>query len=166
MANYNFSKDLDLGTKGELVIKKDLESMDGKYLNSNNTNAYDLMMQMPVRGEVGLAMTSYEIKTDVFCKPHNDTANMFVEFECRGKPSGIAVTKASWYVNYYPYLLEAWYIKTDDLKNLIDENDYSKTKGSGDANSNTKGYLIPRYQYKDSFIVRKIPKAWWSEHFD
>ena len=166
MGNYNFTKDLPLGQKGERIIQIDLERLGGEVVTYNETNAYDLMMQMPVRGEDRLEVVTYEVKTDVFCKPHNDTANLFIEFECRGNASGIAVTKANWFVTYYPYLFEAWYIKVDELKSIISDNDFKVAEGSGDAFSNTKGYLIPRYQYKTFFKVRKIPKAWLKTHFE
>ena len=96
-----------------------------------------------------------EIKTDVFCKPHNDTGNIFVEFECRGKESGIMVTEAKWFVTYFKHLNEIWYIKTSELLSLIETSNFRTTQFSGDSGSNTKGYLIPRYAFKEKFIIRK-----------
>ena len=150
MANYNFNKDLAIGEKGEKVVLFDLESMGAKFIDDNKDNCYDLLV------EKGGIQLKYEIKTDVYCFPQFDTGNMFIEFECRGKTSGIEVTKADWFVMHYKYLKEIWYIKTNELKELIKNNQFFKTEFSGDQNSNTKGYLIPREEYKEYFIVRGV----------
>ena len=83
MANYNFKEDISVGEFGEEVVKKDLQTLKGKFITDNKDINYDLIMDMP-SGRV-----SYEIKTDVYCSPDNDTGNIFIEFECRGKNSGI-----------------------------------------------------------------------------
>jgi hypothetical protein len=149
MGNYNFNKDLVIGEKGETVVAKDLESMGGKLITDNKNNSHDLLIEKDNK------KIKYEIKTDDWCKPNRDRGNMFVEFECRGKKSGIEVTTADWFVNYFLHLKEIWYIKTEDLKQLIKDNDFFQTFDSGDKNSNTRGYLIPREKYKKHFIVRK-----------
>jgi hypothetical protein len=158
MANYNFKKDINIGEAGEAIVKLDLESIGGVFISDNKDNKYDLLMDMPLRGESGYKKVSYEIKTDVFCKPYLDTGNIFIEFECRGSDSGISVSEADWFVTYFQHFREIWYIKTDKLKKLIINNDFKKTELSGDLNSNTKGYLIPRYQFKKYFKVRTIKK--------
>jgi hypothetical protein len=158
MANYNFKKDINIGEAGETIVKLDLESIGGVFISDNKDFKYDLLMDMPLRGKSGYKKVSYEIKTDVFCKPYLDTGNIFIEFECRGSDSGISVSEADWFVTYFQHFREIWYIKTDKLKNLIINNDFKKTELSGDLNSNTKGYLIPRYQFKKYFKVRTIKK--------
>lgn len=84
-----------------------------------------------------------ELKTDRVCQT---TGNVFVEFESRGKQSGISVTTAI----YWVYCL--WtdkfkdqtyvFIPTRRLKKLIKDNEYRIMKG-GD-NWTSKGYLIPK----------------------
>lgn len=154
MANYDFNKDIIEGESGEIIVLRDLETLGCKLISTNKDNKYDLLV-----GKKNKTIT-YEVKTDVFCKPHTDTGNLFIEFECRGKPSGIKVTQAKWFVTYYKHLNEIWYIKSEDLIRLCDNEDFKVTEFSGDANSNTKGYLIPRYKFKKHFIVRLIPKEW------
>lgn len=149
MGNYNFNKDLIIGEHGERTVVQDLESMGAKLITDNKNNSHDIIV------EKNGTKLKYEIKTDIFCFPQFDTGNMFIEFECRGKKSGIEVTTADWFVMYYKYLKEIWYIKTEDLKQLIKDNDFFQTEFSGDQNSNTRGYLIPREEYKKHFIVRK-----------
>ena len=106
MANLNFKKDLKLGNDGEEILIKFLESKGCKYIDSNNDNKYDLMMIN--KGKE----TTYEIKTDVFIAPIYDTGNIFIEYESRGKLSGISVTQADWFVTYFKYLKEIWFIKS------------------------------------------------------
>ncbi len=161
MANYNFAEDITQGEKGELIIREFLELNGYKFISDNKDYRYDLEMTLSVdKGGSLVKVTTFEVKTDVYCLPHSDTNNLFVEFECRGKDSGINVTEADYYVNYYPYLREAWVIKTSKLKKLINDNDFEVKEFSGDVDSNTKGYIIPRYQFKKHFKVKPIKNKW------
>jgi hypothetical protein len=155
MAEYNFKKDIVVGEKGEQIIREYLESYGAKFISDNKDFNYDLLMLMPNNEEV-----PFEIKTDVLCQPHNDTNNLFIEFECRNKSSGISVSNSKYFVTYYPFLKEVWFIKTNKLLKLISENDFKTTEFSGDGGSNTKGYLIPRYQHKKHFKVKIVKHKW------
>ena len=148
MANYDFKEDLILGNKGEDVVINDLQRIGGSLISKNDDNRYDIIMES--KGK----QIKYEIKTDVFCKPDYDTGNIFVEYECRGKQSGIMVTQAKWFVTYYKHLNEIWYIRTKDLLKLLNNDDVRMTQFAGDNGSNTKGWLFPRFNYEEHFIVR------------
>lgn len=150
MANLNFKQDLVLGNQGETIIKEFLEQKGCIFIDTNNDNKYDLKM---LKNNVE---TTYEIKTDVLCNPSRDTGNMFVEFQCRNKPSGIETSKAEWFVTYFKFLNEIWFIKTQKLKNLISKNNFYVIKNGGDIGSNTHGYLIKREKFKEYFNVYKI----------
>jgi hypothetical protein len=150
MANLNFRQDLKLGNEGEESVIKFLETKGLKYISSNNDNKYDLKMGND-ENEI-----TYEIKTDVKCAPLFDTGNIFIEFESRGKPSGIQITQADWFVTYFKYLNELWFIKSEKLKELIKENDFPVFKDAGDIGSATHGYLIKRKDFKKYFYVCKI----------
>ena len=150
MANYKFSEDIIDGEDGEKTVLTDLISIGGKLISDNKNYKYDLLISKDGQ------LITYEIKTDVYCTPKRDTGNMFVEFECRGKQSGIFVSEAKWFVTFYKALNEIWYIKTIDLLNLIKNETFRTTEQSGDYGSNTKGYLIPRNKFKEHFIIRKI----------
>jgi hypothetical protein len=150
MANLDFISDLKLGNEGEESIIKYLLGKGCEYIDSNNNNKYDL--KMITKG----VETTYEIKTDVKCAPLFDTGNIFIEYESRGKASGIVVTEADWFVTYFQYLNEAWFIKSDKLKQLINENDFPTFKDAGDIGSATHGYLIKRKNFKEHFYVCKI----------
>jgi hypothetical protein len=139
-----------LGNDGENIVKHFLQNKGAKFLNSNNDNKYDLKMFVNNKNK------TYEIKTDVICSPKKDTGNLFVEFQCRDKPSGIKVTEADWFVTYFKYLNEIWFIKTQDLKTLINENSFHVIKNAGDIGSKTHGYLINRAKFKSYFHIYEI----------
>jgi hypothetical protein len=155
MAEYNFNEDIHVGEAGEKIVIRDLESLGLKFISDNKNHTHDVIMEKQ-NGD----MVSYEIKTDVLIKPDMDTLNMFIEFESRGNPSGISTTQAEWFVMFFKHLREVWYIRTKDLKELLAETNCRITEMAGDLNSNTKGYLLPRYVHQKKFIVRRIPKAW------
>jgi hypothetical protein len=150
MANLNFKDDLILSQTGEIKTINFLEQKGLKYLSSNNDNKYDLMMGKDEK------VFTYEVKTDFKCAPLFDTGNLFVEFECRKHPSGISVTKSDWFVTYFIYLDELWFIKSENLKKLINDNDFQIFIDAGDINSETKGYLINRKKFKKHFHVYKV----------
>lgn len=150
MANLNFKTDLILGNEGEQSLVEYLTTKGLSFVDSNDDNRYDIKM-LKNNKEV-----TYEVKTDVKCAPLFDTGNIFVEFESRGKASGISVTQAEWFVTYFLYLDELWFVKSDILKNLIETNDFPKFYNAGDIGSETHGYLIKRKDYKQYFHVCKI----------
>ena len=150
MANLNFNQDLILGNSGEIIIREFLETKGCEFINLNNDNKYDLKM---IKNNTEI---TYEIKTDVFVAPIYDTGNIFIEYESRGKNSGISVTKADWFVTYFKYLKEIWFIKSETLKTLIQENEFPIFYDAGDVGSATHGYLIKRKDFKEYFNVYKI----------
>jgi hypothetical protein len=147
MANYDFNKDLIIGNKGEEVVLNDLISLGAIVLiNRTDNSDYDFMVS-----QNGNNIT-YECKTDFF----PDTGNIFIETKCRGKDSGIYVTKADWFVTYFTSTNEIWYIKTKDLKELIENVPHKKTKNAGDKGSGTEGYLVRKSKFRNNFIIRKV----------
>jgi hypothetical protein len=101
------------------------------------------------------ALVTYEVKTDFKCAPLFDTGNLFIEYECRNKPSGISISQSDWFVTYFIYFNELWFIKTDNLKDLIANNDFPIFIDAGDLNSETKGYLINKKKFINYFNVYK-----------
>lgn len=150
MANLNFIKDLKLGNEGEETLAEYLITKGSEFIDSNKDNRYDIRMLTNDK-EI-----TYEVKTDVKCAPLFDTGNIFIEFESRGKASGISVTQADWFVTYFLYFGELWFIKSKDLKELINTYDFPKFYNAGDIGSETHGYLIKRKDFKKYFHVRKI----------
>lgn len=147
--SYNFQEDINLGEEGECFIKNFLISKGFKFISENKNNKFDLLMSYNNR------FIKYEIKTDVLLSKEKDTGNLVVEFESRGKPSGISVTEADYFVYFIPKLKEIWNIKVEKLKNIIKNNNFKQVIG-GDLDSNTKMYLINRKKFKKNFIIHKI----------
>ena len=150
MADLNFKTDLILGNDGEKLLIDFLIDKGGFYIDSNYDNKYDIKML------INNKETTYEVKTDVKCAPLFDTGNIFIEYESRGKASGISVTQATWFVTYFKYLNEIWFIKSNNLKKLIKNHDFPIFKDAGDIGSATHGYLIKRKDFKNYFHVCKI----------
>ena len=60
----------------------------------------------------------------------------------------------------FKHLNQIWYIKTEELRELIKKENLRVFEKSGDEGSNTKGYEIPRDKYKHNFLIREIQKEW------
>lgn len=144
MGHYDFNIDIGTGRYGEIVIRDYLLTQGYRFGRFNDDNAYDLLMYYKDKP------ITYEIKTDVY---PIDTGNMLIEFESRGKHSGIKTTIADYYVYYYYHLKEGWRISVPDLKELIEKHPFREVL-CGDANSGTSGYLIPRHSFYERFDVR------------
>ena len=106
-----------------------------------NNFEYDLKIGQIKEKELGYILDNktIEVKTDLQA---SKTRRVFVEYESRGKPSGISKTKADYYcfvVSEFSYII----IKTTALKNKCRK--YLKTsldKKGGDNNT-SKGILLP-----------------------
>ena len=151
----NFQLSLALGEQGEKVVRKFLESLGYTFLSKSEEISHDYIFLKDGK------KCMFEIKTDgAHIRPDKktgelyETGNMVVEYESRGKTSGIAATKAEFFVTYYPQLNEIWLIKTEKLKNLIRENkDTIKKVVGGDSNSETKMFLLNRERFKNEFRI-------------
>lgn len=83
-----------------------------------------------------------EVKEDFTCER---TGNVGLEYSCRGKDSGISVSKS----DYYCYKLHEpsgeinfYLIETNMLKRLITDEKYHNKVNGGDLNSNSLSYLF------------------------
>jgi hypothetical protein len=147
---YNYDEDKKVAEQGENFVISHLESVGFKLVRKSVKNEdgehrdFDLLMSYNDREIM------YEVKTDMY----PDTGNLVVEFECRGTPSGISVTKADYFTTYFTKLGEIWNIKTKALKELIAENKLKSVPGGDDKKA--KMYLIPREKFKSHFKVHKI----------
>ena len=159
MAEYSFRKDIIEGEAGEdYIIDFLTKGWKGTLLEKKKDYTWDFKIDFENSG-----VQTFESKTDVYCIPPSkvngkvikgrDTGNIFIEFSCRGKDSGIKVTEADWFVYYFKFLGELWIIRVNDLKKLIDENNFRIGVG-GDPGSNSSGYLIPKNKFRDKFLVR------------
>jgi hypothetical protein len=80
-----------------------------------------------------------------------ETGNAAVEFESRGKPSGITVTQADYWVMNFS---GEWYsIRVEKLLELIGQRKFFREVSGGDRGSNTKMFLF-RLPYLKSQMVK------------
>jgi hypothetical protein len=122
------------GQWGERVFAHYLKGM-GFDIEYNNTSDYDIKANKRDKELL------FEIKTDTFELKRNLTDNVFIEFEDFGKPSGISITLADYYITIFPLQKEMYVIETEVLKTLLDPNNIylgAGTTGEG------KAYLVKK----------------------
>lgn len=149
MGHYNFEKDLSVAQKtekeiGHLIHERLGESVSIEY---GKTKDYDIKFMHD-----GKEYT-VEIKEDFMCKK---TGNVCVEYESRGRPSGIDSTKAMMYfykIHEPDGSVNIYGIKTDALKEMIADRKFFRTVSGGDAGSFTKSYLFDLNLFKKHAIL-------------
>lgn len=138
MPHYEFDRDLEVATETEKQISSLLLTHYGiQTLGTCQNKDYDLRVRNK-NGEV----FDVEIKEDFTCEK---TGNVGLEFECRGKPSGIQTTKATYYI--YKIHIEKGIvyrlIHVDNLRFMIAKKLYKRVACGGDKGSNSMNYLFP-----------------------
>tara|TARA_R100001244_G_scaffold28625_1_gene27815 strand:+ start:81 stop:452 length:372 start_codon:yes stop_codon:yes gene_type:complete len=68
-------------------------------LNNNNKFDIDLQYGQVREEELSDILQNQKIEVKTERDKWKETGNICIEFECRGKPSGIAVTEAKWWVH-------------------------------------------------------------------
>jgi hypothetical protein len=139
MNSYNkFRRDLKVGLEYEerALNYFDYDSVE---MSKGNFKEYDF------KYEKNNECVKVEVKSD---RLSSKTGNFFIEFECRGKPSGLNATTADYWcyfvLHYEPGNIanivsyDCYIIPTDELKNLV--------KGCRVVNGGddylSKGYLL------------------------
>lgn len=153
--NYDFNKDHVIAQKTEQEIADFLKSKNKniKEITLNNDNKYDLL----IIGNDDSKMT-VEIKEDFTCER---TGNVGVEYECRGRPSGIAVSKADVYmykIHQPDGKVTLNKISTEDLKQIIEDKHYFRTVVGGDVGSDSKCYLFKLDVFKKHCMSLPFPE--------
>lgn len=143
MGNYKFSEDLKVAKKTEREVGELLEKFYNAEIKEFKENSdYDILVDIEGKEY------KFEVKEDFMCV---DTGNVALEFECRGKPSGIAISDADYYIyklvmkNGPEYIMHS----TKELKSMIEKKKYFRIVVGGDKGSNTMNYL-----FKYSAFVR------------
>jgi hypothetical protein len=136
MPHYSFRDDFPIAQETEREVAKILEEKGATILGFNDDNKYDISMEY--KGK----KVTVEVKEDFTCER---TGNVGLEFSCRGKDSGIACSKADFYVYkiHEPTgQIHFYMIKTDELKKLIHHKFYHRIVNGGDPGSNSMNYLF------------------------
>ena len=107
---------------------------------------YDADLSLGKRGELetlGILSGTLEVKTDRLAYR---SGNLFVEYECRGKASGLAATTADWWafniLDDTGAIKCVLLVKTDRLKAEC-RAIYSAKKTNGGDDNAAKGVLLP-----------------------
>jgi len=116
-------------------------------MKHNNDFKHDLEVGQVKERELGdlLENKTIEVKRDLIAK---DTGNVFIEYECRGAPSGLSTTKADFHCIAVEHLFII--LSTDKLKEIV--RPYIGTKKDvlgGDSNL-SRGILLPLKQLIDT----------------
>lgn len=138
MPYYNFEKDFQVARKTEKQIAMKLVDLFENYEFIDFCDNSDYDIECNLNGKY----TTIEIKEDFTCER---TGNLGLEFECRGKPSGISVSKADYYIYkvHQPNgKITLWIVPTEVLKKLIADKRYEVIVNGGDPESNSMNYLF------------------------
>ena len=135
-----FIRDLTSGKEIEAKIINYFESRGMKLLDWNDTDEYDFLMQYKNH------KLTFEVKADFY-----DTDNMIFEFEYKGSPSGIATTKAEWFIYYFHKTNQIWIIKTSKLQYLC-----KFAPEEIECGEDAKAYKFSKYEIMTNFKIRKL----------
>jgi hypothetical protein len=142
LGNYNFDKDLLTAKKTERYVGDLIMSKGATAIAYNHDGDYDLMVRMH-SGEV----ITFEIKEDFMT---GTTGNIALEFESRGKPSGIQRSKADFYIyvtHMKDCIVQYTLLHTSTLKEMIKTKQYITIITGGDKDSQTKFYIFKDYVF-------------------
>jgi hypothetical protein len=148
MPHYSFRKDHKIARKTERQIADYLVAKGYEFIDECNNADYDIRMRTP-SGDV----ITIEIKEDFSCQR---TGNVGLEYHCRGKPSGISVSKADFYLYkvHEPNGEKNMYIiKTSELKEMVENKLWFREVNGGDPGSNSLNYLFKLGVIKNRFKV-------------
>lgn len=139
MGNYNFEDDLgETQVKEKLFVQKMTDRYDTKLIGDFGRDyKWDFILKSPKDG----SLRKFEMKSDSMAWK---TGNFAMEYESRGKPSGVSRTLADYYVYEVERgnLSDYWLISTEEVKNMIESKFYHRKVVGGDPGSNTKMYLF------------------------
>lgn len=136
MAYYNFKKDLEVAKTTEKEVAEILtKNLGATILSFETTGAYDILACLDGKD------TSFEVKEDFICKSTN---NVGLEFEYRGKPSGIMKSIADYYIYKIHRKDGVVYVmhSKEQLLDKINNKLYFRIHCGGDKGSNSKFYLF------------------------
>lgn len=109
----------------------------------NSDFRYDLEIGQSKENELAsiLSNSRLEVKFD---QKALKTGNIFVEYESRGKPSGISTSQAEWYC--YAFGDTMHLIKAEDLKERCRKYLGGKRDTRGGDSNTSKGILLPLHE--------------------
>ena len=163
----SFGPDLTLGKIGERMSRQyfeqigasfiresedpeELKKFDFEILHNQELKKIENKTDTKIRPEMRLYSSVFGKEVTI---PEYETGNIFIEFSSRKKDSGIVTTESDYWVNFFHHLNEIWIIGVNELRELITNNDFKIFYDAGDKDSETHGYLIPRFIFREHFKV-------------
>ena len=143
--SLKFENDYSNAKKYEIFIKDFLikkgytfkHFSDDYYNDIEDYKNYDILMNKNKDFTI-------EVKSD----KQSHTSNIAIEYNYKGKPSGILRTKSDLWFNIFPFLNEIWTMKSDELREFCIENGH-KVIG-GDKNLSNL-YIMKRDWFKENY---------------
>lgn len=138
--HYNFKKDL---ADGQLAEREAIEKLQTHFpeisdFRQSDTKGYD------IEGVFDSQRITFEVKNDLMA---HKTGNVAIEYECRGKPSGLTTTTADHWI--YKFNNSFFLFKTEVLRqHLFTDKLYFREVTGGDAGSFTKMYLVKVVEFR------------------
>ena len=141
MAHYSFEKDIFDGQQAEREAIEKLKTYfsitDDADFEICDTNEYDIRI-------VSKNLT-FEVKNDLMAAK---TGNVAIEYESRGKNSGINATQADFLIYKFTGLF--FLIKTETIKEeLFEKHNFFRNVTGGDTGSFTKMFLVKIEEFKN-----------------
>jgi len=138
--HYNFNKDLQDGQRAEreAIEKLQIHFPEISDFRQSNTKHYD------IEGLMDGQPITFEVKNDLMA---HQTGNVAIEYECRGKASGLATTTAIFWIYKFDntfFLFETKVLR----KRLFAEKKYFRKVTGGDKGSFTKMYLVKVVEFR------------------
>lgn len=131
----NFLHDLCSGKVGEIRVAESLREIFGASVvhSLNKGKEYDFQMVFPDKRK-----ETYEVKSDFMAER---TGNVFFEYFCNRKPSGLTSTKADKWAVLLVHLDEIFVFCPKDMLNYLTKSKHRNLSG-GDRNA-VSGYVAP-----------------------
>lgn len=156
MGHFDFQLDLAKARMNE-VLCASIMAKRIDYVNMvsfpENRRECDFILNIadPVRG---VHQVAYECKEDFKCQ---DTNNVAIELESRGKPSGLSTTLADYWVITAHYTcpitlhrIAIYVVDVRKLHEIVEDTNLGRTTFGGDEGSNTKIFLTSRHRIEEA----------------
>ena len=118
-----FKEDLEYGVKFEEKVLEIVEHTK-HWKSPTGSKEYDIATQLNDDEPV-----YWESKSD---RRTIETGNIVIEFQCRGKPSGITTTAADYWIYFIEKTNKYLMIPTSHLREVIDAKKYKRIVNGGD----------------------------------
>lgn len=144
MNHYDYKLDKELAEQCEYEIAcKICEKFKCDFISYNNDRKYDILVRNKQGQEIKI-----EIKQDFTCAR---TGNVGVEYECRGRASGIQTSEADLYcfrIHESKDIFKDYITPVKELKSMIVNKLFKTIIVGGDVGSNSKNFLFDLEVFK------------------